>query len=46
MTSHDHVVRGSCGIIGEFLSSQAVTPPSVVAIDFVEEEITCFEFVT
>ena len=35
MTSYDHVLRSSCGVMGEFFSSQVTILPSLVA----EEEI-------
>ena len=39
LTSRDHVVRGSCGIMGEFPSSQTTTLPNFAAIGFAEQEI-------
>ena len=42
VTSHDHVVRRSCDIIGEFCSLEVTPLLSLVITGFVEEEILSF----
>ena len=42
VTSCDHMVGGSCDIIGEFPSSQVTILPSLMVTGVVEEEIFCF----
>ena len=39
VTSRNYVVRGSCGIMGQFPSSETTTLPNFVAIGLAEEEI-------
>ena len=45
MTLHDHVVRGLCDIMNEFLSSYVTTLSIFMAIGFVEKEIFCFSLI-
>ena len=42
LTSWDHMVGGSCDIMGKFALLQVTILPSLVVTGIVEEEIFCF----